>query len=51
MGARGAERGGGHTIDSYNDDKFDPSVPSDEPETDQPPPSDQDRQRVGVGRV
>ena len=32
------------TIDSYNDGEFDPSVPHDEPETAEPPPTEEDRQ-------
>ena len=32
------------TIDSYNKGEFDPSVPRDEPESDEPPPSEEDLQ-------
>jgi hypothetical protein len=32
------------TIDSYNDGEFDPSVPHDEPDNPEPPPTEEDRQ-------
>ena len=32
------------TIDSYNNGEFDPSIPRDEPETDEPPPTEEDLQ-------
>ena len=31
-------------IDSYNNGEFDPYVPCDEPETDEPPPTEEDRE-------
>ena len=32
------------TIDSYKNGEFNPSVPSDEPETPEPPPTEEDRE-------